>query len=295
MRDIPAPLADHIEGDALTLATLVKLTRTDGVTMGFTDRDTDIRYQGLTYYAADGMGTTAIQSKAGTGIDNMDVSGFLTSSRITEEDLDGGVYNGARVVVQLVNRAYVRANPNVRSHATLLVGWLGGVQSEDGRFSATVRSLADRLKQTIGETLSPTCRCRCLGDLQCKASLAGNTLQGVPIRATGLVVNSPSLLRIVVGSMGAATGHYSKGTIKFLTGANAGLSRDVKAHVLSGGSAVLDIRNAFPYPVVSGDQALLTAGCDRTFGTCRDKFGNANNFHGEERIPTNDKANQQGR
>ncbi len=291
MRSVPAPLADHIQGGALTLATLVLITRTDGVTMGFTDRDADLSYLGQTYHAAEGIGTTAIQSKTGTGVDNMDVSGLITSDRITEDDLDAGRYDGARIEVRLVNRAYAKANPNVASHALLLVGYLGGVEVVDGRFSVTVKSLSDRLKQVIGDTLSPTCRCRCLGDLQCKVVLTGNTLQGVPIRATASVssVSGPTSF-VVNGS--APSGHYTRGTVQFLTGANAGLRRDVKTH---GAGGAIALRTAFPFPVAAGDQAVFVAGCDKTFATCDVKFGNANNFHGEQEIPTNDKTSQIGR
>ena len=40
--------------------------------------------------------------------------------------------------------------------------------------------------------------------------------------------------------------------------------------------------------VAEGDALVLTAGCDRRFATCRQKFGNTVNFRGFPHIPGSD-------
>jgi uncharacterized phage protein (TIGR02218 family) len=41
-------------------------------------------------------------------------------------------------------------------------------------------------------------------------------------------------------------------------------------------------------PIAVGDGFVVTAGCDKQFSTCRDRFGNAVNFRGFPQIPGND-------
>jgi uncharacterized phage protein (TIGR02218 family) len=41
-------------------------------------------------------------------------------------------------------------------------------------------------------------------------------------------------------------------------------------------------------PIAVGDAFEITAGCDKRFSTCRDRFGNSLNFRGFPQIPGND-------
>jgi uncharacterized phage protein (TIGR02218 family) len=40
--------------------------------------------------------------------------------------------------------------------------------------------------------------------------------------------------------------------------------------------------------VAPGDAFVVTAGCDKSFATCRDRYGNFKNFRGFPHIPGND-------
>ena len=41
-------------------------------------------------------------------------------------------------------------------------------------------------------------------------------------------------------------------------------------------------------PIAPGDTFTVTAGCDKTFATCRDRFANTLNFRGFPQIPGNE-------
>ncbi len=43
-----------------------------------------------------------------------------------------------------------------------------------------------------------------------------------------------------------------------------------------------------PEPIAPGDAFTVTAGCDKRFATCRDRFANTVNFRGFPHIPGND-------
>jgi uncharacterized phage protein (TIGR02218 family) len=45
-----------------------------------------------------------------------------------------------------------------------------------------------------------------------------------------------------------------------------------------------------PRPIQAGDTFSITAGCDKRFETCRDRFSNVVNFGGFPHMPGNDFA-----
>src|SRR5690606_27464385 len=96
-------LREHLAGTVTTLASLWRITRTDGVVMGFTDHDQDITFDGQFYKAATGFTPTALSSNAALAVDNMEIQSVLDSEDITEADLAAGVYDNATVDLFLVN------------------------------------------------------------------------------------------------------------------------------------------------------------------------------------------------
>ena len=49
-----------------------------------------------------------------------------------------------------------------------------------------------------------------------------------------------------------------------------------------------ELWQAMPQPIAPGDTFIVTAGCDKRFATCRDRFTNVVNFRGFPHIPGND-------
>lgn len=78
-----------------------------------------------------------------------------------------------------------------------------------------------------------------------------------------------------------AIGYFTYGVVKWITGANAGLSMEVKS--FSPGSVTLGM--PMPHPIAVGDTYTITAGCDKQFGTCRDRWHNIIHFRGQPYIP----------
>ncbi|WP_175837105.1 DUF2163 domain-containing protein [Burkholderia anthina] len=79
-------------------------------------------------------------------------------------------------------------------------------------------------------------------------------------------------------------GYFAYGTVTWLTGPNAGYSMEVKQ--FSPGLVVL----ALPmiHPIAVGDTYKIVAGCDKQFGTCKNRWNNVLNFRGEPYMPGND-------
>jgi uncharacterized phage protein (TIGR02218 family) len=124
-----------------------------------------------------------------------------------------------------------------------------------------------------------------LGDARC-----GIDLTGAAYHAAGSVVALLSAARVfTAGGLSAfASGWFSGGKLIFASGANAGLAMEVKAHGKSGSAVTLELWQSMPGPVVPADGFTITAGCDKSFATCKAKFSNGTRFRGFPYMPGND-------
>lgn len=268
MKTISPALQTHLNGETTTLATCWKLTRRDGVVMGFTDHDADLQVEGVTYLAQSGFTPSAVVASSGLNVDNLDVQGMLESEGIAGEDVMAGRYDFAEIKVFQVNYQEPEAG-----RIMLRRGWLGEISLKNGQFVAELRGLTQKLSQQLGNLYSPACRAQ-LGDAQCKVAMGGYTHSGTIGSVTSnAVFRDPA--------RGEENGYFANGKITFTGGANAGLAMEVKEFI--DGQFVLAL--PMPYAVEPGDAYSVEAGCDKNFSTCAARFGNAVNFRGEPHVP----------
>lgn len=268
MKTLSTPLATHLTGEVTTLATCWKLTRTDTTIMGFTDHDRDLVVSGVTYKADTGFTPTAVAGSATLAVDNLDIEGMLSSGAITEADVMAGKYDFAEVEVFQVNYADL-----LQGVIKLRLGWLGEVTVKNHQFIAEVRGLSQRLAHTLGEFYSPSCRAQ-LGDSRCKVSMGPRTF-------TGTITTATSRQEFLDTARTQVAGTFTFGKITFTSGANSGLSMEVKEYTV--GHFILAL--PMPYTLVVGDGYSVREGCDKTFATCISRFSNAVNFRGEPHVP----------
>jgi hypothetical protein len=165
MKTVSQDLKDHLAGEVTTLATCWKVTRTDGVVMGFTDHDKDIVYDSLTYKASSGFSPSAVQSKADLSVSNLDLIALLDDEDITKADIEAGVYDYAEIHIFMIN--YENQSQGILK---LRRGWLGEVTMKDLSFQAEMRGLTQALRQRIGRVYTPTCDAD-LGDSRCQLQM----------------------------------------------------------------------------------------------------------------------------
>ncbi len=273
MKDVSVALGAHLAQEVTTLATCWKLARRDGAVLGFTDHDGDVAFEGVTYQAQTGFTPSAVQNSGDLRIDNMDMEGMLAAGSLREADIRAGLYDFAAIEVFMVNYADV-----TQGAMMLRKGWLGEVAYGQHAFVAEVRGLTQKLAQSAGELYSASCRAA-LGDGRCKVDLSAHTVSGT-------VSGAGSALGFVDSGRGEATGLFSFGKVTFLSGANAGLSMEVKEYVLqSGTGGEFTLVLPLPYALQAGDSYRVSKGCDKTLGTCAGRFANVVNFRGEPLVP----------
>lgn len=256
------------------------ITRTDGTEFGYTSHDEDIVYRNQTYQACKSLQASAIETGAfidATG--NLDLLGMITDDRITERDLFGGLFDGARIDIW---RYYWRGQ---NRPVKLTSGLAGKVTQNDQEF--TLEALTDRARldqQALLEPITPSCRF-ILGDERCTKDLTPFIRTGA---VDGLAPRSayPSSARRIFSdsSRVEADAYWALGEITWTSGANAGLSSEVKDFSADG----FILWDPMPFPIEAGDAYSAKPGCDRLKPTCIDKFDNYINFGGFADVPGKD-------
>ena len=240
---------------------------------GFTDFDKDITFESVLYKAASGFTPSAVASSASLSVDNMEVEGMISSGNITEADILAGKYDFAAIEIFLLNTADISMGA-----LKLRRGWLGEISLHKQQFVAEVRGLAQRLSQTIGDLYSPSCRAA-LGDAKCKVSLPAHTVNGT---VTQLV----SSLTFRDSARSEASAIFSGGKVTFTSGANQGISMEVKEYQRIGTAyGEISLVLPLPFPLSVGDSYQIIKGCDKTTATCFSRFNNIVNFRGEPHVP----------
>jgi len=277
MKNISADLQTHLNSGATTLCWCWKITRNDAAVQGFTDHDTDLAFDGVTYEAASGFTASEVQSSLGLAVDNLTVVGALNSSTINESDLAAGLYDDASIEIWRVNWAA----PDQR--VLMRKGSLGEVQRGRTSFQAEVRGLAHILNQPVGRAFGYSCDAD-LGDARCTINLATSSFTG-----TGTIATTSDNRRFTVAGLESfADNWFTNGKLTFTSGANAGRAMEIKRHGVSSLGVSIELWQAMSEDVAIADSFSITAGCDKQFSTCKTKFANTANFRGFPYMPGND-------
>ena len=277
MKTLPPALQSHLDTGTTTLCWCWRITRGDGVRFGFTDHDRDLTFDGTTFEAASGFTASEIKDQVGLSVDNLEVESALRSEHLSEDHLAAGLFDDARVEIFRVNWQ------DTAQRIVMRTGSLGDVRRAGTAFTAEIRGLAHYLQQPKGRLYQYSCDAD-LGDARCGVDLTQSQH-----RATNTVATALSDRTLTSAGLAAfAAGAFTRGLVTFTSGANTGRGSEVKRHALSSGIATLELWQPMAQAIVPGDSFIVTAGCDKTFATCRARFANASNFRGFPHMPGND-------
>lgn len=277
MRSIPPALQAKLDSGVTTLARCWIITRRDGVVMGFTDHDADLTVAGTLCHAGTGLTASEATARLGLQVDGSEIAGALADESLAESDLAAGRYDAAGIEVHLIDWS----EPSLS--LLLAKGVLGEVRREGLGFTAEFRSLAHRLNEESGRLYTATCSAD-LGDARCTVDLSNPALHG---SGTVSALAGASAFRASgLGSFPDAV--FTAGKLTFTSGANAGFAVEVKTHRLALDGVLIELWQQSPEPIAVADAFTVTAGCDKRFATCRDRFANGGNFRGFPHIPGND-------
>lgn len=277
MKTLSPSLQAHLDDGTTTLSWCWRISRSDGVALGFTDHDRALAFDGTEFEPESGFAASEIRAGSDLAVDAQDATGVLTSDRITETDILDGRWDNAAVELWRVNWA------DTSQRVLLRRGAVGQIRRGRMAFVAEVRSLAYVLGQTVGRTFQAECDAA-LGDTRC-----GIDLENAIYKGTGLVTD---VLRdrafMATGLSGFDAGWFASGTITWTNGANAGRITELLAHGLTDAIATLTLLEAPVRAIAESDSFVARAGCDKRLATCSAKFANVANFRGFPNIPGQD-------
>ena len=277
MKNISPDLQAHLNSGTTTLCWCWKIARNDATTLGFTDHDVTVTFDDVAYEAVSGFTASEVQSTLGLAVDNLTVLGALSSGAIGEDDLAAGLYDNAAIEIWRVNWAA----PDQR--VLMRKGNLGEVKRGRTAFQAEVRGPAHLLNQPVGRAYGYSCDAD-LGEARCTIDLSNPLYRGV-----GIVATITDQRRFTASGLGEfADQWFAGGKVTWTTGANSGRAMEVKRHGVVGSRVSLELWQQMSEAIAIGDTFIVTAGCDKQFGTCKAKFANAVNFRGHPYMPGND-------
>lgn len=265
---------DALATGSTRLCRCYRVTRADGRVYAFTDHDDDLTFDGLSWIAGAALEASEAASTLGLAPDELDASGALSADTITEADLSAGLWDGARVEILDVDWTA----PAIRK--LLGVFSMGEMERQGIAFKVELRSAAAGLERKVGRIHSNTCDCRRVGDARCGVNLSAKGL-----RRACTVTAADATEIWVSGAGGQPAGTFDRGVLTWTGGDNAGFQADVRVARYDGTLLRLSLWHMPSAAVATGDTLTLDAGCDRTLGTCRARFGNVVNFRGFPHMP----------
>lgn len=277
MRTLSAALQGHLAGTAHTRCNMLLIDLTDGTTIGATDHNRDIEYDigdgVVTYSAKTGITTSDIALSASLEADNFEVTGPITEDDpYTLDAFLGGRWDRARARMFQVNWK----SPSSGA-IKLLAGNVSEARVEGGKFILSIRSEMDRYNQVVGRLITNNCDAD-FGDERCKAT---------PVTVEGTVTAASSPMLLSVSYPGTyADDFYNKGTVIGLTGANAGVVREIFDWSEAG---AIELFAGLPSTPEVGDTFTVRQGCGKSRADCMAR-NNIVNFRGYPEVPGSDQV-----
>jgi uncharacterized phage protein (TIGR02218 family) len=153
-----------LDASVTTFCHCWRLSRGDGVVMGFTDHDRDLVFNSVTFRANTGLSPSQQESTLGLAAGGTEADGALSDDSLTEADLLNGRYDGASVESWLVDWT------NVADRVLIDIATIGEVRRSEHAFSAELRSAAHFFDQPQGRYFQRGCAAD-LGDTLCGVDL----------------------------------------------------------------------------------------------------------------------------
>lgn len=277
MKSMSAELKAHFASGTTTIAHLVKMTRTDGEVFAVVlDYDRDIVFESVTYQTAFGVIPSAVETSAATNVDTMDARGALLALGVNEADIIAGLWDLCDVRVMRVNYNDLTMGCEKLKRFTF-----GEISIGRGSYEAEFRGITQKLQQTLGDVVSPSCNAN-LFDTRCGVAETEGTWKF----SAKAVTTATSSRQFTISTLAQSADYFTAGKVMFTTGANTGLSMEIKQHS-AGGEFVL--QEAMPYAIALGDQMTVWAGCRKRFTEdCVAKFANGLRNRSFPFLPGND-------
>lgn len=236
----------------------------------------------VTFRPRGGFTPSAADAASGLYPSSQEFLGAIRADAVTDEDLRSGVYEGAEVRRWVVDSRYPFGGAVSYDRY-----WIDGVTFDSGSWRANVEGLSRFLAATVDRRHTRQCPYSlgsAFGDSAhagCKVNVADFTDFGKSVTA----VDATAPRERFQISTAQADGFFAYGSIVWQSGDNRGVRSEIENNA-SGGWITL--QEPTPKDIATSVVLDVTAGCDWTYSTCREKFSNGANFGGDPYILSED-------
>lgn len=261
----------------LTIAEIYDFTLSNGVTAFFTSHNEEIRYGG-NYYQPIPIKRDKISYHINLQVDKVKVSLGLVGAKVGAQEytmaqvVKNDFLRNAHVVISRIDYIAL-GTPDVAFE-----GWVtGDINFNEGILVVEVGSILDRLRDSFPSFLyTSLCNHQLYGPY-CTVSRASFVESGTADAGS----NEGQVFDAILLYSNQPLDYWYKGELKFTSGENAGIAREVVKH----NNGDVQFLIPFPNPVAVGDSFDCWPGCDKTSTRCIDIFNNLSFFGGFEYIP----------
>lgn len=278
MKTASAALISLLASDQFVMADLLTLTTVGGTVYRYTSHDRDVTYGGNTFSTDDVRFTRGrTRLVIGVEVDELDLTFYAKSNNLL-----GGVpflhavhnraLDGAEV---LLDRAFAPSwSAPITGTLIMFGGRCGPFElGRAGGARVKVKSDLELLNVKIPRNVYQPACLHTLYDTGCGLSKAAF--------AAATTAASGSTKQVLNCGLAQATAYFDQGTVTFTSGANNGVTRNVKSYT----PGVVTLSYPLPATPAIGDGFTAYPGCDKKKATCNDKFANLANFRGFPYVP----------
>jgi uncharacterized phage protein (TIGR02218 family) len=260
----------------ILMADCYTLTLKTGLILTYTSADVPIAWNGYVYLA-NAILIDGLRYKCAAGLD-VDQQEITISAKPADkvggvpflQALRDGVFDGCEVQRE---KAFLTSWNAAPAGSVILFKGRVGTIGKIGRTTAQVTVNSDLVLldlQMPRNLYSPQCA-HVLYDSGC--GLVKSAFGSTGAAGAG---STPSVI-----NWSGASSNFTQGTILFSSGANAGVSANIK----SAGGGVLGLSAALPNVPAAGDAFTAYQGCAHTMSNCSSQFGNLSHFRGFPFVP----------
>lgn len=253
------------------------ITLNGGGVVRWTSHDVSLTYGGNTFVSGPAIARGTIAEKTGVEVSDL---------KMTIDAIDSDLINGVPVIAFIA--AHGLDGAAVKLERAYAQDWASPITGTVIRFAGKVTSI-DRIQGGTAElTVSSWLVLLDAGSprnhfqVGCMRTLydAGCGVNPASFSSSG-VVTSGSINGFGSGLTPAAN-YFAQGRVVFTSGANAGVSRTVRA---SGTDGSFTLIRPLPVAPAAGDTFTAYAGCDLKQSTCSGKFSNLTKFKATPYVP----------
>lgn len=236
-----------------------------------------------------GFSASDVSSNDALAQNNLDITSVLNAVGITRKEIRGKLWENAQFEIGVINFRAPADGTKVQ-----LMGTLGSFTTGDQTVQIEQRGLTQPLEAQMDGLVGPMCRVAVFSQGVRKCNL-----DPTPFIRTGTISTIVADRQFVDTARTEADGWWTKGIVKFTSGACAGQSFEIKSSTAAGVFVLAE--EAF-FGLADGDAYSMTPGCNKLLkiqtgtaddgtpiyeyiGDCKAKFNNVINMQAEPEVP----------